>query len=218
MPERPWRVALIDSGLAPGPQPGLVDAVQFIDDGAEIRQTPPIDDQLGHGTLMFGIVATGTAAQWLNAQVFGAAAGTTAATVAAALDWAVVSQANLVHLSLGLRDDRRVLADAVARTIAAGCIIVASTPARGESSFPARYPGVIRATGDARCSAGEISALATVQADFGACPRFAGQRSIGAAHLTRFILGNLDQGLDAAQIRSELTKMAHYRGPESRRE
>jgi len=223
MHERLWRIALIDSGIQPAAAVDPIHACRFIDSGSVVGQAPVLTDQLGHGTLMAKIIAATTTTQLLNAQVFGASMSTTAATVAAALDWATAQHADLVHLSLGLREDRRVLAAAVEHAIAAGCIIVASTPARGEASYPARYPGVLRATGDARCSADEVSCLASEQADFGACPRFdtqpdAGGASVGAAHLTRFIVAHLRPGTDAVHVRAELTKMARYRGPESRRE
>jgi len=143
--------------------------------------------------------------------------------VAAALSWALAQRAQLVHLSLGLRHDRAVLAGAISRVIAAGAVIVASTPARGVRTYPAAYPGVIRATGDARCAREDISHLATPWADFGACavhwsPDGQAQRgaSVGAAHVTRFILAHLPPATDPAAISRSLARCARYRGPERR--
>ena len=223
MPERCWRIALIDSGVNANGPVNPVDACRFSDTGLTVSATPVLADRLGHGSLMVRIIGQCAAIELLNAQVFGASMSTTAAAVAAAIDWSVAQRADLLHLSLGLRENRAVLDGAVSKAIAAGCIVIASTPARGEMSYPARYPGVIRATGDARCSVEEISWLASPQADFGACPRFgaqhgAGGASVGAAYLTRFIVANLRPGFDTAHIRSELTKLARHRGPESRRE
>jgi hypothetical protein len=147
----------------------------------------------------------------------------TPAAVAAALSWALAQRVQLIHLSLGLRHDRAVLAQAISRVTTAGAVIVASTPARGVRTYPAAYPGVIRATGDARCGREEISHLATPWADFGACavhrsPHAHAQRgaSIGAAHLTRFILAHLPPATEPAGVLQSLVQHARYRGAERR--
>jgi hypothetical protein len=154
----------------------------------------------------------------------GAEGRATPAAVAAALSWALAQCGQLIHLSLGLPHDRAVLAQAISRVIAAGAVIVASTPARGMRTYPAAYAGVIRATGDARCGREEISHLATPWADFGACavhgsPNGHSQRgaSIGAAHLTRFILAHLPPSTElAAAVSRSLVQCAAYRGAERR--
>jgi subtilisin family serine protease len=140
---------------------------------------------------------------------------TTAAALAAAIHWSVEVGANLIHTSLGLREDRQTLAEAVAAAVAAGCIIVASTPARGAGTHPARYPDVIRATGDARCRWDEISDLHSSQADFGGCPRLGGA-SLGAAHVTRFLVEHVAPGLGTVAVRLQLGEMAQYTGIEER--
>jgi hypothetical protein len=144
------------------------------------------------------------------AQVMDAEGRATPAAVAAALSWALAQRVQLIHLSLGLRHDRAVLAQAISRVIAAGAVIVASTPARGARTYPAAYSGVIRATGDAGCGREEISHLGTPWADFGACtvhgcPNGQAQRgaSIGAAHLTRFILAHLPPSTEPAAAVSQ---------------
>jgi hypothetical protein len=120
-----------------------------------------------------------------------------------------------------------VLAAAVARAIASGCIIVASMPARGAVVYPAAYPGVIRATGDARCAPGELSCLGP--GFFGACPRWTasgpassgadagggvrGGASAGAAWVTRNILSGPNP-VTASAVVAALTASARYIGPE----
>jgi hypothetical protein len=158
----------------------------------------------------------------LVARVFFGHWGTRPAQVAAALDWLCGAGAQVINLSLGLREDRMVLREACERTTAGGVILVASTPARGEPVYPAAYPGVLRATGDARCAPGEWSWLATPQADIAGCVTSAdgtvSGASAGAAHVCAHIamclqdpaMSERDDLLDA------LRRGASYHGPERR--
>ncbi len=58
------------------------------------------------------------------------------------------------------------------------------------------------------------------QADFGGCPRFPGGgsagASVGAAHLTRFIVDALAPSLTLAAARAALSARARYHGSERR--
>ena len=225
MPEPAWRVAIIDSGVGSTDPPPVRSTRRFIDNGAQVIEAELRPDATGHGTVVAEIIASaGVPMELCVAQVVDAEGRATPAAVAAALSWALAQRVQLIHLSLGLRHDRAVLAQAISRVIAAGAVIVASTPARGVRTYPAAYPGVIRATGDARCGREEISHLATPWADFGACavhgsPDGHAQRgaSIGAAHLTRFILAHLSPCTEpAAAVSRSLARFARYRGPERR--
>jgi hypothetical protein len=224
MGESAWSVAVIDSGVAPSAHAPARSARRFIDRGTQIIEAELAPDRTGHGTVVAQIIASaGVPIELCVAQVMDAEGRTTPAAVAAALLWALAQRAQLIHLSLGSRQDRAVLAAAIARVIAEGVVIVASTPARGARTYPAAYPGVIRATGDARCGQEEISHLATRWADFGACAvhfRSDGdaQRgaSIGAAHLTRFILAHLTPTTEPAAVSRSLAQCARYRGAERR--
>jgi hypothetical protein len=143
----------------------------------------------------------------------------TPAAVAAAICWAMEARVDLIHMSLGLREDRYVLADAVAGAVRAGCVVIASAPARGGATFPAAYAGVIRATGDARCAEGEISVLGSAQAHFGGCPQYAGHpksggASIGAANVSGLVVARLVPGSQTETVRAQLTVMALYQGVE----
>jgi hypothetical protein len=222
-----WRVGLIDSC---GTWPGASRAAAFVAPGNHVECREPVPDPSGHGSRIAGLLMRDRPIELLLGQVFTTGAATTGASVAAAVDWAVVGGANLIHLSLGLAADRPVLAAAVARATAVGCIVVASAPARGAPVFPAAYPGVVRATGDARCAPGEISCLS--EGLFGACPRLdasaaqiragaaggraslGGGASIGAAWVTWAILGGAPA--TASGVIAGLTAAARYRGPESR--
>ncbi|MDE2296391.1 MAG: peptidase S8/S53 subtilisin kexin sedolisin [Gammaproteobacteria bacterium] len=215
-----WRVALIDSGADPATLGAARATRRFVDAGRRVEIHPVVADALGHGTRVAGVLWSDVArAELLVAQVFDQRRATTAATVAAAIHWAIAEHAALVHLSLGVREDRAVLAGAVAAAAAAGILLIASTPARGPSPFPAAYPGVIRGTGDARCAPDEISALDADRAHFGACARAndgTGGASIGAAHLSRFILRQLVPGEGYDASRRRLAALARFHGPERR--
>src|SRR5450631_3096028 len=197
-----WRVCLIDSC---GSWPGAIDTAAFVSDGQRLELRATVTDPSGHGSRIAQLFTTsGTPIELLLGQVFLTAGATSGAAVAAAVDWAIARRASLIHMSLGLEADRAVLKGAVAHAIGSGCIIVASMPARGASVYPAAYPGVIRATGDARCEPGELSCLGPWF--FGGCARFAGcgkagsgvgagaaaaaaaGASVGAAWVTRHIL------------------------------
>jgi Subtilase family len=230
-----WRVAILDSGFA---DPSIasdslrapIASSRFVDTGREVLEAPLLHDAIGHGTDVSDVICGALRpVELLVAQVLDHQRVTTAASVAAAIAWSLEQGAHLIHMSLGLRADRPILAMAVNRAVQAGCIVIASAPARGPCTFPASYPHVIRATGDARCRQDEISALDSAQADFGACARYKrrkdsndtdsgrfGGASVGAAHLTRFVVEQIAPGSDVSAIRTQLRALARYRGTEDR--
>ncbi|MHA6160351.1 subtilisin-like serine protease QhpE [Pseudomonas sichuanensis] len=163
------RVGLIDSGCSPGQDALLLDARRFwLADGV-LQEGEALPDALGHGSAVLErIRGEAGAMPLLLAQVFDRQWSTSALQVAAALLWLVEQGAGVINLSLGLHQDRPVLRQACAEAQAAGVLLCAASPARGEPVYPASYPGVIRVTGDARCAPGEWSWLGTAQADFGA--------------------------------------------------
>jgi subtilisin family serine protease len=224
-----WRVAILDSGLA-DPSDSLrapIASRRFVDTGREVLEGPVLHDAIGHGTAVSDVICGASrSVELLVAQVLDHQRVTTAAALAAAVTWSLEKGARLIHMSLGLRADRPILAMAVNRAVQAGCIVVASAPARGPCTFPASYPHVIRVTGDARCRQDEISALDSAQADFGACARRGGSNdtdsgsfggaSLGAAHLTRLVLERIAPGSDVSAVRTQLRALARYRGIEDR--
>jgi len=129
---------------------------------------PVIEDQLGHGSALLEVIAEqAPEVEFAIAQIFTERLTTTPAQVAAAIDWLVEQGVDVINLSLGLRNDRDNLRIACEKAVAAGVILCASTPAKGDPVYPAAYPGVFRMTGDARCSVTQISSLKTQYADFG---------------------------------------------------
>jgi hypothetical protein len=232
-----WRVGLIDSyggveviGPGVGPSCRVIDSAAFALRDGRVERAAPLADPTGHGSRIARILVRDGPLEWLFGQVFTAAGPASSAAVAAAIDWAADHGAALIHLSLGLAVDRAVLGAAVRRAAALDRLIVAAMPARGAPVYPAAYPGVIRATGDARCAPGEISALGPWL--FGGCPRLkaedpgsegvgdrtdgrsAGGASIGAAWVTRALLK--EPLLTAAVAAEALTVRAKYHGPERR--
>ncbi len=212
-----WTVALIDSC---GRWAGAVAAAAFVSDGEVVSMIPAGGDPTGHGSAIAALLtAPGCNVQLMLGQVFLRPGAATPAAVAAAIDWSVERRAQLVHLSLGLSADRSVLRRAVDRALAAGCIVVASSPARGSAVYPAAYPDVIRATGDARCAPGQWATLDLGL--FGGCVHSLNPQngvaghgaSIGAAWISRAIL-NLPVGASSAAVMEALVAGATYHGRE----
>lgn len=234
MTQRSVRVGIVDSGLSTALQARVAQAAAFVMNGERCLQQAATPDVLGHGSIVAESVVLHVpeGVELLNAQVFQQRLATTAIQVAAALDWLVEQGAQVINLSLGLRSDRAVLAEACARAVAAGVVVCAASPARGDPVYPSAYPGVLRVTGDARCAPHEWSWLATAQADYGAHVAAPGGQdagagaSLGCAHLAGHIAGLLlrsDLPLDDfstaqgfAPLHQILQAGAHYRGPERR--
>lgn len=223
MSERPWRIAVLDSGIGPLPPSATVMAARrFVDEGGRVLELPLIEDAVGHGTAVAGIIASSRRPLelWI-AQVLNERGRCTAAALAAAIGWALQERAELLHFSLGLPHDRPVLRTAIAAAIGSGRLVVAAAPARGATTYPASYPGVIRATGDARCGGEQISFLGSTAADFGACPahpdpsgRVSRGASMGAAYLSRYVVTHVAAGLTAGQVYQTLVRQASFHGPE----
>ena len=185
------RVGVIDSGGPADDPPGeRALARAFAPDGSAQPAEP---DRLGHGSAVAGIIRRASpGARIVHAQVFDARPVTSALRVTAALRWfagmAPDERPDLICLSLGLAADRAPLERACAALVEAGAVLVAAHPARGPVCYPAAYPGIIAATGDARCGWDDISQLGP--ALFGAwCnspehgARGMGGASLGAARI-----------------------------------
>jgi subtilisin family serine protease len=219
------RVGILDSGIGYAPGLRIVGRALFrADDDRAATDGDAAPDALGHGTQIASIIARAAPETvFLDAHIFlhGLRAG--AAQAAAGLDWLSAEGARLVNMSFGLHEDQAALREACARALARGVVLVASSPARGALVYPARYAGVIRATGDARCAPGEISWLGSAQADYGAHVRAPDGRtagaSIGCAHLSALIAAMLNDhpAWSVAEVHAELQRKAAFRGPERRR-
>lgn len=219
------RIGIVDSGVRATLAARVRSSAGFVLDGNTVCMRPAAEDQIGHGSVIAGIIAAcAPQADLYVAQVFGTRFTTTAAQVAAGIDWLCAQSVQVINLSLGLREDRPVLALACARAIASGVVVCAASPAQGAPVYPAAYTDVLRMTGDARCARDEVSELGSTQADFGAHvlppdgKREAAGASIGCAWLVGHIGRLIAEGCvpDTAAVRKALSAIAHYHGPERR--
>ena len=166
------KVAVVDTGIRAELSPDVAAriAMRLAEDGRVQCVDGEAIDPVGHGSAVASLILARVGrCSLLSAQVFFAAKPTAARVIAAAIDWGVAEGARVVNLSLGLREDRRELRESCCAAIARGVLLVASHPARGATTYPAVYPGVLAVTGDIRCGEGDCSSIAEDRL-FGACP------------------------------------------------
>jgi hypothetical protein len=216
------RVGIADSGVGGAAAAKVIARADFFAAGTMIETSSVTRDHAGHGSALAAVIAEADGVELMDARIFDASLRASAAQAAAAIDWLVESGARLINLSFGLREDRGVLREACARAVSGGVLLVASTPARGAAVFPAAYPDVLRATGDARCAPGEHSWLGTAQADAGGsastpCGRVAGA-SAGCAHVSAALIRLMLQQPSSTReaLLDTFRQEARYVGPERR--
>ena len=219
-------IGILDSGLG-----NLVaaDSAAFrLDDEGRVVRKSASDTGNKHGAQLAQIFASTDAdIKLLDAQVFSERGASSPVVVAAGLDWLVDQGAQAINMSFGLTADRFALKQACDRALKAGVVLVAASPARGDPVYPAAYTQVVSVTGDARCSPGELSNLATETVQFGACVHPPGGRpgtpnasgaSIAVAHMTgtiaQYLAKHTNETLKA--LLAHLTSLCRYRGAEMR--
>ena len=208
------RVGLIDGAL-PGDWPGLAGQEWFCrPDGAELAS--------GHAEAMAQTVCTHAQdVLLLNAVVFPGQLSTTLDAICAALSWLAEDPPDIVLCAFGMARSSVEMSVAVARLQRAGCLMVASAPARGGQAYPAAYDGVLSVQGDARCGKAELSKLDLPQATFGACPMAAGREDIrGASAAAAHLAGLLARSVQGSERNAlvGLETFVSYRGRERRGE
>lgn len=218
-------IGVVDSGFRPDQQQLIIDSASFYLEEGALWMGACEFDAMDHGARIIEIIHHHLeSAEIYSAQVFDQRGVTTPIQVAAAIDWLREQGVQLINLSLGLRQDREVLAKAVKRAVQQGVIICASSPARGDPVYPSAYPGVFRMTGDARCTLNEISCLETEFADFGGHVLGLDQvqskagASLGCAHMSGQIAKLFAESglLDFNELAARLKQRAAYFGPEHR--
>lgn len=223
------RVGVIDSGFRENQLDWVDDSAAFYLQDGGLWMGESTFDAMEHGARIIDIIHYHFPETiFLSAQVFNERGVTTAAQVAAAIDWLREEDVQLINLSLGLREDREVLAQAIDKAVSKGVIISASSPARGDPVFPSAYPGVFRMTGDARCRIDEITCLETEFADFGGHvlgldnEQAKAGASLGCAHMSGHLAKliaecNARSGdFDLAILAAKLKQQSRYFGPEFR--
>lgn len=166
------RIGVIDSGAAERQLYKVTDYRSFTDDEELL-------DKLGHGTAVIERLLTAEADfEICLARVFSDQLICSVDQCVAAIDWLVALNPVFINMSFGLSRDSNALREACARAVEAGVGLIAASPAQGAEVFPAALPGVVRATGDARCRDGEIAWLASTQADVAG---YVGDPKIGPA-------------------------------------
>jgi hypothetical protein len=225
------RVALVDSGInAQHSHVGVVAggiAFSRTADG-QVQESDDYADRLGHGTALAGILrAKAPQVELYAVKIFADRLATSIAVLEAALLWAVQQKMHIINLSLGTTnpDHRERLLDVVARTNAAGTLLVASSPPGQGDVLPAALPGVISVAGDDQCAWGEHRYVPGDPIPFRAhpCPRplpgpaqarnFRGH-SFASAHLSALLalLVELCPGLTVEEAKEYLIKKAEDSG------
>lgn len=223
------RIGVVDSGFRENQSDLIVDGASFYLHEGGLWMGEASYDSMDHGARIIDIIHYHyPESRFYSAQVFNERGVTTPAQVAAAIDWLCEQQVQLINLSLGLRQDREVLADSIEKAVEQGIVIAASSPARGDPVYPSAYPGVFRMTGDARCNIDEITCLETEFADFGGHVLGLDQEqakagaSLGCAHMSGHLakliapLMATSNVLDLGVIGTKLKRQAAYFGPEYR--
>ncbi len=217
------KVGIVDSGFAPAQAGQVAASAAFVLHEDALWQAEGQPDQLAHGTKIVEVIQhCAPDAQLYMAQVFSERLTTTASQVAEAIHWLVEQEVQLINLSLGLRTDWECLREAVAEAVAAGILICASSPAKGEPVFPAAYPGVLRTTGDARCGPEQWCWLDTRYADFAGHVRSLTGEIAGASIGTAWLCGHIARFMvrQPAASRTELGRYlktgAAFQGAERR--
>ncbi|WP_420412116.1 hypothetical protein [Roseibium sp.] len=191
------RIGLIDGAL-PADWPGLAKQRRFCEpDGAPLAET--------HARAMAETIRSYCEkSEFINAAVFSGRLSTSIEHVCQALNWFSEDPPDIVLCSFGTAKTSLDLSLLTARLLLANCLVVASSPARGETVYPAGTPGVVSVQGDARCAPFEFSKLDLPHAEFGACPFVQGYPDIrGASAAAAHVVGQMAADLC---VKSELGK------------
>lgn len=154
------KVAVLDTGIDPdhpllagkiadGGWNALADSpdVADIGNGKDDDDDVLVDEMVGHGTHVAGIIATvAPGATILPVKVLNSDGVGDAFFIAAGIHYAVDQRAQVINLSLGSTYDSRVIAEAVAEAAEAGVVVVAAAGNGGTNrpiEFPAANTGVI---------------------------------------------------------------------------
>ncbi len=174
------RVAVIDSGVHAN-HPHIKGVAGGVAIGAGGALSDDFVDRIGHGTAVMAAVKDhAPAAACYAVRIFDSRLTASAATLIAAIDWAIDARMHLINLSLGSANPshEEAFTGAVARADAAGVSIVAARDDEGVWWLPGRLPGVVQVRADWDCPREEVSVV-----------RIDGQRVFRASGFARPIPG-----------------------------
>jgi subtilisin family serine protease len=141
---RPVRIGVLDSGVCrTHPHVGRIVAGVTIGPEATL---PGYEDTLGHGTAVASVIHhLNPEADLVAVKIFDGKLATSLPVVIRAIDWCLEHDIQVINLSLGtLNPEYRIaFEDVVARSQAAGALIVSALEVNGEAALPGSLPGVI---------------------------------------------------------------------------
>ena len=209
-PKNPLRIAVIDSGINPQhPHVGAVaGGLSFdLNPQGEVTTSEDFHDAIGHGTAIAGLIREKAPDAALYAiRIFHKTLKAPSSLLIAALEWAVRSDMEMVHLSLGTvhEEDGEVLRELCGCAYDKGVIIIAAARSPNDRIFPAVFETVIAAYHHPECDENTLVYHPEGPIEFGACgfprplpglPRklnFRGH-SFAAAHVTARIARILEK-------------------------
>jgi subtilisin family serine protease len=141
---RAVRIGVLDSGVCRNhPHVGrIVEGITISPDAT----LASYEDTLGHGTAVASVIHhLNPEADLVAVKIFDGKLATSLPIVIRAIDWCLEHDVQVINLSLGTLNPgyRSAFEDAVARTQAAGALIVSALEVNGEAALPGSLPGVI---------------------------------------------------------------------------
>ncbi|WP_017337428.1 subtilisin-like serine protease QhpE [Pseudomonas fluorescens] len=217
------RVGIIDSGVSEALFPHVAESNRFDElPGAD----PAQPDAVGHGDQLARMILRHCNRAELHiAQVFHTTRHAPISRIVSAIDWLVVSGAQLINMSFGIRSPSDELLYACEYAKARGVLLIASAPSTGGVVFPAGWSSCLSVTGDVRCGVEQISWLNQKHAEFGACsmldprdPEQGGGASLACARVTGMAAQLMGaENIPLHRLPNFLRSSASYIGAEQRR-
>jgi subtilisin family serine protease len=141
---RAMRIGVLDSGVCRTHQHvgRIVAGITIGSDGP----LPGYEDTLGHGTAVASVIHhLNPEADLVAVKIFDGKLATSLPVVIRAIDWCLEHDIQVINLSLGTLNPeyRSAFENAVARSQAAGAVIVSALEVDGKAALPGSLPGVI---------------------------------------------------------------------------
>lgn len=200
------KIGIIDSGFSCPSGYGA----SFYKDGKTVYDET--EHRYTHGSVIASLIES-EGVELYSAKVFHERLITSAGQVARALDYLRECEVDIIHMSLGMRNDYPMVRARCEAYLCNGGIIIASTPTQGSAAvFPAAYPGVIRVCADGRCRDAHIRLLEHDPIRFGASPLSDDTEvrgsSVAAARVSAVVGSLLSRGIPTSSLTAALITYA----------